>query len=391
MTRSEPPLADVVDELTELKRGFDAWTSLPGTRRSGPPALELVESPLRAFFAKVTPDGVIAGKGDRPAPDPRYSSDMDIVLDFEAATWIARFRMEVESSPVLAHLDVSARSDWDSEKLASDLSRLQRTTDEARMRSRKTWTGLIAIGAGFHGRSNEIMELLHLFHHHRDLSEWNSTNAGSVWPFVDAVVLPMMCLKKHDLFEQPQLSAQRWPVLYPFPVAGHPGLENLWPLVPARAFLASYLRKATGIEPWDSPAWSKAETTIVLGGGEPVGSGPKDWRVIALRDDTPLELYHWTGNEHSPWQAHVRRDDRRCSASYCYSLTPRPVFAMTEERRDHIISILRHDLRWMKLLDESGSRLVAELVPIPKRDFSSRIGAARRGFARFHRRRRGAT
>jgi hypothetical protein len=358
---SEPSFADVVEEVKELKRGFDAWASLPSTRRSGTPALELVEAPLRAFFAKATSKGVIAGKGDRPAEDHRYSSDMDIVLDFETAAWVARFRMEVQNTPVLAHLDVCARSDWDSNKLAGDLERLQRTTDEAKTSGLKTWTGLVAVGVGFRGRSSDVMELVHSFHHSRDVSEWTSTNVGDTWPLVDAIVLPGMLLKKHDLFELPERSAKRWPVLYPFAVTGHAGLEDLWPLVSARAFLASYLRKAVSGESWEAPAWRDDEEPIVMGGAHVNGLWPTDWRVIALADEVPLELYHWTGVEQRPWQDYVRHDDVRCSSDCAYSLLPRPSFSMTEERRAQIIRILRQDLRWSTLLQDSGSRLVAEL------------------------------
>ena len=381
-------LADVVEELIELKRGFDAWTALPSTRRSGTPALELIESPLRSFFGKASPDGVIVGKGDRPAADSRYSSDMDIVLDLETATWIARLRMEVLNAPVLAHLDVSARADWDSKKLAGDLARLQRTTNEARTRGRKTWTGLVAIGSGFQDRSADVMELLHAFHHDQDLVEWTSTNAGNAWPFIDTVVVPGMCLKKHDLFEHRERSARRWPVLYPFPVSGHTGLEEWWPLVPARAFLASYLRKAVRGEPWEAPAWGDNETPIVMGGSEMTGAWPSDWRVVALRDDTPLELYHWTGAEHRPWQAHVRNDDRRCSSGRHYSLLPS--VSMTEERRAEIIRLLQQDLRWCKLKEGAGSGLLAELdFPESLADEFERIleRAAELGFdARAHQR-----
>jgi hypothetical protein len=354
-------LADVVEELNELKRGFDAWASLSSTRRSGTPALELIEAPLRAFFGKASPDGIITGKGDRPAEDSRYSSDMDIVLDLKTATWVAQLRMEVLNSPVLAHLDVSARADWDSKKLASDLARLQRTTDEARAKGRKTWTGLVAIGSGFQERSADVIELLHSFHHERDLGEWTSSNAGNAWPFIDAVVVPGMCLKKHDLFDKPDRGARRWPVLYPFPVVGERGLEELWPLVPARAFLASYLRKAVRGESWEAPAWRENETQAVMGGKHLTGAWPNDWRVVALRDDTPLELYHWTGAEQHQWQAHVRHNDRRCPLGRAYSLLPRPSFSMTEERRAEVIRTLQQDLRWSRLLDGTGSRLVAEL------------------------------
>src|SRR6266567_8672539 len=258
-------MQELCAELSELRRCFGEWASLPGSQRSGPPALGLTEGPLREFFSRVSPDGVKAGSGHRPALDPRFSSDLDIVFDRDGDGWFSHFRLKVDASPVLAHLDVSSRTRWDPSKLYEDLTRLQRTIDDARALGTKTWTGLLAVGSGFRGHTAELMQLLHEFCHDRQLESWQWT-AGDVWPFVDAVIVPGMLLKKHDLFDEPERSSRRWPVLYPFPVGDYCGLGDLWPLVTARAFLASYLRKALGLESWDAPAWEDSENDEVLGG-----------------------------------------------------------------------------------------------------------------------------
>ncbi len=189
-------MQELCAELSELRRCFGEWASLPGSQRSGPPALGLTEGPLREFFSRVSPDGVKAGSGHRPALDPRFSSDLDIVFDRDGS----HFRLKVDASPVLAHLDVSSRTRWDPSKLYEDLTRLQRTIDDARALGTKTWTGLLAVGSGFRGHTAELMQLLHEFCHDRQLESWQWT-AGDVWPFVDAVIVPGMLLKKHDLFE----------------------------------------------------------------------------------------------------------------------------------------------------------------------------------------------
>jgi hypothetical protein len=310
------------NELLDLRQCFDEWKSRPGRQRSGPAAAELVEEPLRTFFAKAAPEGVKVGKGDRPAVDPRYSSDMDIVFDFERAQWRARFRLNVHASPVLAHLDVGARTDWD-DKLKDDLARVQRTIDEAAAHGTKTWTGLVCVGPAYVGRIDEISRTVHDLHHSQNLHMQGVGGVDEHWPFVDAIVLPGMLLKKHDLFAAPERKSKRWPVLYPFPVGDDTGLGELWPLATARAFLSSYLRKALGREPWDAPAWRDWEFDSITGGGRPIGPWPKGWSVIALRDDTPRELFHWTGDAKPSWQDHVLSAQPRCADRASYALLPR--------------------------------------------------------------------
>jgi hypothetical protein len=344
------------------------------SERSGPTALKLVEDPVRAFFGTVSPNGVRVGAGERPALDPRYASDMDIVFDYDGDAWVAHLRMGANTSPVLAHLDVASRTNWDAHKLAEDLGRVQRTIYDAQAHGRKTWTGLVAIGSGFHDRCGEVMRVLHEAHHRgQEVERWESANAGSVWPFVDAIVIPGMLLKKHDLFHRRDLHADRQPVLYPFPVGGVDGLQELWPLVAARAFLAAYLRRVVAGGPWDSPAWNPADTAAILGGASVQGAWPEPWRVVTMRDDAPFELNHWTGNDAVAWQDHVLHAEDTCSHGRPYLILPRPTFSMTEGRRQRLVNLLRQDHRWFLLRDD-GSRLVAELeFPVALREEMERI------------------
>lgn len=86
-------LSRLAEEMRELKRCFDTWASQSSHRRSGPIALKLVEDPVREFFGRVSPHGVRVGAGERPALDPRYASDMDIVFDYDGDAWVAHLRM----------------------------------------------------------------------------------------------------------------------------------------------------------------------------------------------------------------------------------------------------------------------------------------------------------
>jgi hypothetical protein len=131
------------------------------------------------------------------------------------------------------------------------------------------------------------MSVLHESHHESPIALWESKNAGLVWPFIDAVIVPGMFLKKHDLFAGADVGSERWPVLYPFPVGGFDALEELWPLVTARAFLASFLRKVLGKEAWDAPAWKAADTKTVMGGAPIVADWRPEWRVVALGPSNP--------------------------------------------------------------------------------------------------------
>ena len=348
-------------ELVELRRCFDTWAALPGNRRGGTPAMKLVEEPLREFFGRISSDGISVGTGDRPALNPRYPSDMDIVFDYDGDAWVGHLRMGADAAPVLAHLDVSGRSDWDSTKFKQDLERIQRTISEARGFGSKTWTGLVAVGPGFRHRCEEVMRAVHEAHHEQEVDRWDSANAGSVWPFVDAVIVPGMLLKKHDLFASRDLDSERHPVLYPFFVGDMDGLGELWPLVAARAFLAAYLRRVAGLESWETPAWSPAETAALLGGAPTSSLWREPWRVIAMQDEVPFELHHWSGNDTTPWQDHVLHAEAACSRGKSFLMLPRPVFSMTDERRNALLAVLRENHRW-SLLGDDGSRLIAELV-----------------------------
>lgn len=356
---SNQRLQEVCDELSVVKRSLGEWTSLPGTQRAGIAATKLIEDVLREFFSRASPGGIRTGTGLRPTRDGRYTTDMDIVIDPAGEGWTSKVRLRVREVPVLAHLDVCGRTRWDEAKFHEDLGRLQETMDDARAHAQKTWTGLVAVGPGFASRGDDVMRSAHDFYHDRSIVPW-PWNGRDVWPFVDAIVVPGMFLKKHDLFDGPTRSSQRWPVLYPFPVAGYEGLDDLWPLVAARAFLASFLRKALGQEDWEAAAWQDADNNEVLGGGALEERWPAKWSVVALRHDTPTELHHWIPGPPPSWQSHLFHSRPLCSHNRPYAIRPRPSFS---KRRGHgVLHMLANDeARWHQV-GSSDDRVVVELT-----------------------------
>lgn len=153
------------------------------------------------------------------------------------------------------------------------------------------------------------------------------------WPYVDAVVLPGMYIKKHDLIEQDDYGhfpdtndivrwPHVWPVMMHYPLSTEGPLADLRPLAVVRSFLRNYLSNVMAgtlkTEVWTSPAEEREVCGPTLAPHE-----HSAWRdrpsVVCLQDSAPGMLHHWAGPK---WQAFVRvapgtsrpcSDGKRCN------------------------------------------------------------------------------
>lgn len=316
-----------LEELDTLEESFTTYRSFPGDERSGEPAKRYVQEPLQEFFGGNLPPGLRCGPGDRPPDLGRKRRDeLDIAIDDAAKPWRFRTRYIASDEPVRVHIEVASYASWAEAKVRQDLDALHRSIDEAAACGEKCWTGIVLAGGEWVRASEKIAPLFHHYYHERQLSRRFGIGAPYPysWPYVDAVVLPGMYFKKHDLIEQDEhgrLPATDeivhwphvWPVMMPYPLSTQGNRADLRPLAVVRSLLRKYLSNVTE-KRLDTSVWtSSAEEREVCG---PVLTPYEAslWRerysVVCLQDHAPGMLYHWVG-EH--WLPFVRDGASQCT------------------------------------------------------------------------------
>jgi hypothetical protein len=288
-------------DLAAVRDVIDRFTGLSAEQRAGTMAQATVERTIREFLLAATLDApdVTGGGGFW------RGADRDVVFDWaDANDWFVEVRLNMDSVPVLGHLEIHYRSDWDPQKVERDVRRLEDAAEVARRDGRKAWTGLVSIGPGSRGRVAELSERIHRYYTATRPARIELVPAAGFpqgsWTFIDAIVLPSIWFKKYDFHEARDGSSTRWPVFVPVECASGDGLDDIRPLAVARAFIASYLRKVNG-EPWDSAAWDPQNDEAVMGAART----PQSWRhhAISMRVDAPATLYYdMLGNQGPPWQ-----------------------------------------------------------------------------------------
>lgn len=276
----EPSLRQRLNELATIRERIEYYSNLPGVQRSGEAAKHLVEDPIRIFLGEglnllVRP----GGRRPRPTAVRRAELDITVCLLEEERPLIGERHSgsynEGLSAPLRGHVEVaySASGNGESglrEKVHDDLAKLHETIDPAaRDCLDKVWTGLVLVGEDWTGRELDVLRWTREFygdirpelvHPHRD-----QEHEGAWWPFVDAIVMPGLLAKKHEVFARRSHEAQSFPI-WALWSCGMRDPEALWrPLSVAKGFMAHHVRMLRDGYSKRSEAWSDAETPVISG------------------------------------------------------------------------------------------------------------------------------
>ncbi|MBZ0117641.1 MAG: hypothetical protein K8H88_11630, partial [Sandaracinaceae bacterium] len=140
-----------------------------------------------------------------------------------------------------------------------------------------------------------LMRLARLYRGN-DLSPRLLPGVPRSWPFVDAISLPGVLIKKHTLFSAPSFEASEHPVYLSQPVhVDEGGLWRLRPLATAKGHLRHVLQCVSGRKLFDTPAWTDDEDAVYLGAEPDLDSMARWARGIAV-GGAPLPLFHAGGD-----------------------------------------------------------------------------------------------
>lgn len=277
----EPHIIRINAELARVAEQIDEYEA--DVDRHPDKAKDFLESAIQWFLDQdLVPAGYRAGQGYRG------SRQLDIITTMEVASpgdWSLdlKVRRRVENAPLAIHIEVAYRSTGSDvySKVKRDLQKLNESIDQCRRQGRGLpWTALILLGPAWQNRVVQVMQVVHSHYHGRNLdriplagSEW--------WPFIDAVVMPTVLYKKHDIFETRELTGAKWPTMIPIPAAG----DRLRPLAIARGFLMHRLRVLEGRDRPEGEAWPDCQTAAISGSYEEAVKRirPTELRAILMR------------------------------------------------------------------------------------------------------------
>ncbi len=307
------------DEFATLRESLKRMNEMPRRQHSGDLPKDLLEAPLREFLAHGAPTGLTVGKGWRSQDDSRPQQDMDIVFDDATADWHAGVRMYLEDAAVHVHIELAYRCQWDASKLRQDLTRLQQTVETSRTLGRKTWTALVLFGdvsVPFATLAREI----HEFYHSAPPVQWDSQPLGTVWSHVDAVALPGLFCRKHDLFTGTTTNTPTSPGMVRFPIAGSCPEPQLQSLVPLRGCLHSFLGKVTGQKERHAPTWERRLDPVFMGGELTQADAKRflDGPLAVTFDAAPKDILwdHYNRDQQDHHVVYARHLGETCSAQH---------------------------------------------------------------------------
>ena len=183
------------------------------------------------------------------------------------------------------------------------------------------------------------MQLVHAAYHERHMERVHM--AGSEWwPFVDAIVMPGVIYKKHDVFETEELEGNKWPVMMPLLYKS----DLLRPLAIARGLLVHRLHVLEGHGRPDGEAWPDCQTASLLGpcqslpGYEREHPGFDHIRGILMRCRDRRTLLWNMGSEYP--RAYVipmpfELEGTRCDRGGRYVMKPIPLRSYSFDRKEH--------------------------------------------------------
>ncbi|RZO59053.1 MAG: hypothetical protein EVA89_17220 [Sandaracinaceae bacterium] len=292
-------LQEAVLDYEEVVRARSA----AGARQHPDLVKEMVEPAVRRYLADVLPERMRVGSGfpiDRDEAEKPSPAQIDVVIDWDGTHWRQGVHVGVE--PVyLGLIEVRYRGDWLTKRrpeavwneIADPFERLQALTDRAVAERKKCWTSCVLLGRGFDlsPRAPETMTrdqavkecdrrteafravLRRLYEHqlgyHEDVDEMRPNRLGRIrrsWPFPDALVLPSLSLKKHVLFEKPELRYDlELPAYIAQPAASTDAYRDVRPLSTLKGHLRHVLKSIAGERDFSDSAWSDEECSVYLG------------------------------------------------------------------------------------------------------------------------------
>lgn len=235
-------------------------------------AKDFIEAALRGFLdADLAQLGLRCGSGYRAVAGREKPEQLDVALTLTASSannWSAHVtaRRHLEREPLAVHIEVAYRAERSGdvyEKVKADLDALDRSVQQGVQFGRGLpWTASVLLGPAWPSRVHNVMTMVHQRYHER--APTTVTLGGSEWwPYVDAIVLPGVMFKKHDLFETQALTGTTLPAYLGMPTDDRVPLR---PLAIARGFLMHRLRILRGEEAAiASQAWPTAMSSALLG------------------------------------------------------------------------------------------------------------------------------
>lgn len=179
-------------------------------------AKEFLETAVRWFF-----DQELEQLGLRTAPafrsfgSERQQLDVVVALHVDGPNaWSVDMRVlrHAEHAQLAMHSEIAYRSSPSDayEKVKKDGSRLIETIQAARDADRELpWTSLVLLGDVWPSRTAKVMRRIHDMTAHRGDVVRVAAGTRPWWPFIDAIVMPGVVYKKHDLFGTEQSAARR--------------------------------------------------------------------------------------------------------------------------------------------------------------------------------------
>jgi hypothetical protein len=281
---------------------------------------EMLEGPLLDYLDDVIPRGFLAGPGFPILEGVETTTgQVDLVIDFDGSQWSTSRRGATHRGVVplyAAAIEVRYRGAGlrqnGAKAVASAMmevvERLQEITEKSAKNGRKCWTAAVLLGPGFDVFSNAphprierdriraVLNVLGDFYRGRDLTPQRLHGVPRSWPFIDAIVLPSLLLKKHTLFELPVLDKNReHPVLITQPSSRHDQERQLRPLAAAKGYLSHVMKCIEGVAALDQAAWPDSDDPIYLGPYPDEVDIIEGYRALVL-DGTQGHLYHAGGD-----------------------------------------------------------------------------------------------
>lgn len=292
-----------------------------GLKEHGDLVKAVVEPALSAYFADVLPAEMRIGGAFTVLADDAarcWHAQVDLVIDAASGCWAPTPVPTHHGKVPLYSAAMEARygGAWMS---ASDLvggvvemaTRLQSIVDTNVAAGRKCWTAALLLGPGYDVANYEpedeilakVLAALAALYEGRSLAPRALPGVPRSWPFVDAIVLPGVLVKKHSLFGTQSLDAsEEHPAFFTQPCSSRDAHRALRPLAVAKGHLRHVLRCVADEKLFDSPAWDDAETPVFLGDYPDPDDMLRSARAITL-DGARFPLFHAGNDPAQPiWQ-----------------------------------------------------------------------------------------
>jgi hypothetical protein len=257
----EPCILRVRDHLQRVAEQVAAYEN--DSVKHPDQAKDFLESAIRWFM-----DQDLVDLGYGTATGYRGGEQLDAVATLDKghpSDWSIDYkvRRRIENSRLALHLEISYRASGSDlyQKVKSDLAKLNSSIEQCVAKGEGLpWTALVLLGPAWLGRERAVMNIVHAAYHGMRMQRLQLGDQHW-WPFLDAVVMPGVLFKKHDVFATSALHGEKWPVMLPIPNSPH----ELRPLAIARGFLAHRVRVLTeGAEP-EGESWPDCQQAAILG------------------------------------------------------------------------------------------------------------------------------